>query len=173
PFLSLEDYRKFYKLYQAEIINNIRKFIPKNSKIILKSSGSIYQFIPDFIEIGIDVLSQVQPLANNMEPWRLKKEFGKHIAFLGGFDIQYLLPFGTKKDIKKGAEILIEEYAKDGGYIFGPSYVISHTTPPENIYTMFDSAYEYGSYSINKTTGEIDFVNFVKKLIKNRDTLSL
>ena len=51
--------------------------------------------------------------------------------------------------------------------------VISHITPPENIVTMFDPAYEYGNFCINKTAGEIDYVSFLNKLIKNLDTLSM
>lgn len=165
--MSLTDYKEFYKPYQIEIVKQIKKYLQPQAKIILKSNGSIFQYIPDFIEMRIDVICPVQPLAKNMEPWRLKKEFGNDITFLGGFDIQYLLPYGNVEEIKKGVKILINEYAKNGGYIFGPSFLIPHVTPPENIVAMFDSAYEYSNYPITALEKEMDFASYIKSITYN------
>jgi uroporphyrinogen decarboxylase len=164
PFMSLADYREFYKPYQAETIKHIRKYLRPETKIILKSGGSINHFIPDLIEIGVDVLSPLQPLAKNMEPWRLKKEYGNDVSFLGGFDIQSLLPFGNAEDIRKGVKLLIDEYAKGGGYIFSASFIIQCNTPPENIVAMFDAAYKYGTYPIADHKDSITFVDFIRGL---------
>ena len=164
PLISLSDYREYYKPYQAETIKRIKRHLNPEAKIILKSGGSVAQFIPDFIEIGVDVLSPVQPLAKYMEPWRLKKEFGKDISFIGGFDIQSLLPFGKTADIKRGVELLIDEFAKGGGYIFSAAYVIQCNTPPENIVTMFDTAYEYGTYPPAGRNDDIPYVDFITGL---------
>jgi uroporphyrinogen decarboxylase len=162
--MSLADYREFYKPYQAETIKHIRKYLRPETKIILKSGGSINHFIPDLIEIGVDVLSPLQPLAKNMEPWRLKKEYGNDVSFLGGFDIQSLLPFGNAEDIRKGVKLLIDEYAKGGGYIFSASFIIQCNTPPENIVAMFDAAYKYGTYPIADHKDSITFVDFIRGL---------
>ena len=162
--MSLADYRKFYKPYQAEAIRHIRSYLKPEAKIILKSCGSIYQFIPDLIEIGVDVLSPVQPLAKDMEPWRLKKEYGKDISFLGGFDVQRLLPFGTVDEIRKGVKLLIDEFARGGGFIFGASYIIQCNTPPEAITTMFDSAFDYGRYPLLERDQKISFVDYINDL---------
>ena len=161
--MSVADYREFYKPYQAEIMRNIRKHLRAEAKIILHSCGAVYQFVPDFIEIGVDVLNSVQPLARNMEPWRLKKEFGDSIAFLGGFDIQQQLPLGTIGQIREGTKKLIEEYALGGGFIFATSHNIEPDTPPENIVAMFDAAYEYGKYPISQPSGQ-NYVEFIRAL---------
>lgn len=162
--MSLADYREFYKPYQAEIIKNIRKYIRPEAKILLHSDGSIYQFLPDLIEIGVDIINGMQPLARNMEPWRLKKEFGDQLAFLGGFDIEQLLPLGTNEEIEEGAKRLISEYAPGGGYIFAHSVIIQPETPPENVVTIFDYAYENGKYPIDEIKGGLDFVSYIKGL---------
>ena len=162
-FMSHDDYVQFIKPYTAEIIKTIRKYIRPEAKIILHSCGSVYDAIPDLIEIGVDVLNPVQPLARNMEPWRLKKEFGKDIAFLGGFDIQRLLPRGTVEQIREGAKKLIEEYASGGGFIFATSHNIEPDTPPENIVAAFDAAYEYGRYPIQKPSGD-SYVDFIRNM---------
>ncbi len=164
PLMSLADYRKFYKPYQSEIIKRIKTYLRPAAKIILKSSGSIYQFIPDLIEIGVDVLSPVQPLARNMEPWRLKKEFGKDLSFLGGFDLQRLLPSGSVDQIRKGVKILIDEFSKGGGYIFGASYILQCNLPPDKIAAMFDAAYEYGKYAFSEDFEAISFVDYIDGL---------
>ncbi len=164
PLMSMDDYREFYKPYQAETINHIRKYIRPEAKIILHSCGSVYHFIPEFIEIGVDVLNPVQPLARNMEPWRLKKEFGRDMAFLGGFDVQKLLPLGNIEEIRKGVEILIGEYAQGGGFVFGASQIIQCNTPPENITAMFDAAYEYGSYPVRKSKEKKSYIEYIDGL---------
>ena len=162
-FMSHNDYVQFIKPYTAEIIKNIRKYIRPEAKIILHSCGSVYDAIPDLIEIGVDVLNPVQPLARNMEPWRLKKEFGNDISFLGGFDIQRLLPKGTIEQIREGAKKLIQEYAHNGGFIFATSHNIEPDTPPENIVAAFDAAYEYGRYPIQGPSG-YSYVDFIRNL---------
>ena len=54
-------------------------------KTFLHSCGSIYKFIPHWIEAGIDILNPVQISAGNMEPERLKAEFGDRLVFWGGW----------------------------------------------------------------------------------------
>lgn len=162
-FVSHDDYVEFIKPYTAEIIKTIRKHIRPEAKIILHSCGSVYDAIPDLIEIGVDVLNPVQPLAQNMEPWRLKKEFGNDIAFLGGLDIQRLMPGGTVDEIREGVKKLMAEYAKGGGYIFATAHHIEPDTSPENILATFDAAYEYGNYPMEEPAGE-SYVEFIRNL---------
>lgn len=162
--VSKEIYRKRIKPYQKAIIENIRKHIRDDAKIMIHSCGSIYDFIPDLIEIGIQILNPVQPLAKNMEPWRLKKEFGKDLTFLGGFDTQLLLPCGTTSEIKEGVRKLIREYSRDYGFVFAASINIQSDTPPENIIEAFDEAYRIGPYPLDIETDKKDYVSYIKSL---------
>jgi len=98
-----------------------------------------------------------------MEPWRLKKEFGSRIAFLGGFDIQQLLPMGTVEQVREGVNKLIQEYARGGGFTFGMTHNIEPDSPPENIVAAFDAAYEYGEYPVVESTGQ-NYVDFIRGL---------
>lgn len=162
--VSREIYKKRIKPYQKIIIENIRKFLRPQAKIMIHSCGSIYDFIPDLIEIGVQILNPLQPLAKNMEPWRLKKEFGKDIAFLGGMDTQLLLPNGTEVEIIEGVKKLIREYADDGGFIFAASINIQSDTPAKNILTAFDAAYNAGTYPINVNSDDTDYISYIKSL---------
>ena len=162
--MSLSDYREFYKPYQAEIIKNIKKYLKPEAKILLHSDGAISQFILDLIEIGVNMIHGVQPLAKNMEPWKLKKEYGNQLTFLGGFDIEQLMPLGNIDEIKEGVKRLFSEYALGGGFIFGPSVIIQPETHPENIIAAFDAALEYGKYPITEIKDVLDYVGYIKKL---------
>jgi len=59
-----------------------------------------------------------------------------------------LLPHGTPEEIKEEVKKIIEIYAPDGGYIFGPSHNIEPDTPPVNIVAAYEAAQEYGKYPI-------------------------
>ena len=120
-----------YKPYQTEVIRRVRVYLRPEAKIYLHSCDSVHWAIEDFIEIGVDIVNPVQPLARNMEPWRLKRDYGDKIAFFGGFDVQELLPLGTVEQVREGVKRLIQEYAPGGGYIFAPLHVIDSDCPPE------------------------------------------
>jgi uroporphyrinogen decarboxylase len=147
PILSHDDYVKFIKPYEKRMIESIKKHT--NAKIYRHCCGSIYEFIPDFIEIGVDILNPVQPLAKNMEPWRLKREFGKDITFLGGIDTQELL-YKSVGTVKRGVRDTIRAYAPGGGYILGTAHNIEPDTPVENIVALFEAAQEYGWYPLDQ-----------------------
>ena len=166
--MSLKDYREFYKPYQIEIIRTIRKYIKPEAKIFIHSCGSIYQFIPDLIEIGVQVINPVQPLAANMEPERLKKEFGDVLSFMGGFDVQYLLPLGTVDEVREGVKKLIQTYAPGGGFIFANSINVPPETPPENILIEFAAAKEFGKYPISKIKGS-GYIEYIRSLNLGQD----
>ena len=171
PLMSHDDYVEFYKPYTAEIIKHAKRYLRPEAKIIYHSCGSVHWAIPDLIEIGADILNPLQPLARNMEPWRLKRDFGDKIAFLGGFDTQRLLPLGTVEEIREGAKKLIQEYAPGGGFIFTVSHNIEPDSSPENIVAMFDTAREYGKYPIPEPTGK-SYVDFIRGLNLQQRELS-
>ncbi|HPE54064.1 MAG TPA: uroporphyrinogen decarboxylase family protein, partial [Mesotoga prima] len=114
--------------------------------IFLHSCGSVYTFIPDFIEVGVQILNPVQTNAKNMEPERLKNEFGRDIVFWGGgCDTQHVLPFGTLEDLEEDIRRRIDIFSPGGGFVFSPIHNIQAEVPPEKIFRLFECAYEYGS----------------------------
>lgn len=139
--ISKQDYQEYVKPYEREMIKQIKKHT--DAKIYRHSCGSVFDVIDDFIDIGVDILNPIQPLAKKMEPWRLKKEFGKDLTFFGGIDTQELL-YTNPDIIKKSVTETISILGKDGGYIFASSHNIEPDTPPENIVAMFEAALEYG-----------------------------
>ena len=63
----------------------LNNYVKKHSqmKTFLHSCGSIYRLLPDLIEAGYDIINPVQTMTHDMEPARLKKEFGNHFFAMG------------------------------------------------------------------------------------------
>ena len=103
----------------------------------IHSCGSVRPIIPDLIEIGFDILDPIQPLARDMNPYELKREFGRDLCFQGGVDIQRLLPHGTAQEVNDEVQRLVEVMGRDGGYILAPAHVVQADVPAANIIAMF------------------------------------
>lgn len=146
PFMSVSHYRRFCKPYQKRWIDAAKRCAP-NARLVLHSCGAVRDYIPDFIEIGVDVLNPIQPKAAGMDPAGIKRDFGRDLSFIGGFDIQGLLPYGTEAEIRDGARRLIEDMADGGGFVFAPSHQILPDVPPRNVIAMYDGALEFASYA--------------------------
>jgi uroporphyrinogen decarboxylase len=95
--------------------------------------------IGDLIEMGLDVLNPIQANCPGMEAGELKREFGKHLTFMGGVDTQHLLPEGSAADVRRATARLLETMTSDGGgYILAASHTISPETPDENVFAMYE-----------------------------------
>jgi len=118
-----------------------------DAKLFLHSCGSVYQFLPDLIEMGVDILNPVQVSAKDMDTARLKKEFGNEIVFWGGgCDTQTVLPRGTPNDVREEVKRRIDDLAPGGGFVFTQVHNIQPGVPPENIAAAFEAALEFGTY---------------------------
>lgn len=105
-------------------------------KVVHHSCGSIYDVIPDLIDMGVDVIHPIQALATNMEPDRLKREFGDQVSFCGGVDAQHLLVSGSADEVAAKVAELKDIFPT--GLIISPSHeAILPDIPPSNIEALF------------------------------------
>jgi uroporphyrinogen-III decarboxylase len=130
-------------------------WVHKNTpwKTFLHSCGSVYHLIPHFIDAGIDILNPVQTSAANMDPARLKKEFGGRIVFWGGgCDTQNVLGSATPEEVREHVRERLKIFAPGGGYVFTQVHNIQRNVPAENVIAMLDAAREYGVYGKGEAT---------------------
>ena len=67
----------------------------------------------------MDILNPVQTSAANMDPARLKKEFGNKLVFWGGgCDTQRVSDQATPEEIREHVRDHLEIFAPGGGYVF-------------------------------------------------------
>jgi uroporphyrinogen decarboxylase len=116
------------------------------AKIAMHTCGSVYAFIGDFIDIGVDVLNPMQSNARDMEAPKVKAKAGNKLALWGGIDTHQVMPKGTPEDVRQEVKTKISIYGKDGGYMLSPDHNILVDVPPQNLMAMFAAAREYGKY---------------------------
>jgi uroporphyrinogen decarboxylase len=138
--LSPEMWRKFIKPRYAELLSIIKSY---GIKYCHHSCGGIRPIIPDLIEIGVDVLNPIQPLAAGMDPKELGEEFGRDLTFYGGIDEQRTLPSGSKEDVRREVRDRINTLGKYGGYIVAPSHAFQPDTPIENVLAVYEEVLGY------------------------------
>lgn len=112
-----------------------------NLPIAYHSCGGVRPVIGDLIEMGLTVLNPIQCDCPGMNAFELKKEFGRHLTFMGGVDTIGLLPKGTAEEVRRETRELIDRMTDDGGgYILAASHTIPPETPMDNIFAMYHEA---------------------------------
>lgn len=145
PYISPEMYRKYVKPRQKRLFDFIHS--KTEAKIFYHSCGSVYDLVPDFIEIGVDILNPVQRSAAKMDIRKLKSEFGNDICFWGGgIDVQQQLPFLELDEIEAVVKETIDIMAPGGGFVFFPSHNIQADVAPERIDRMYKAVVKYCDY---------------------------
>ncbi|MEI6274694.1 MAG: uroporphyrinogen decarboxylase family protein [Prolixibacteraceae bacterium] len=142
PFIPNEIYREFFLPRHQQMCN----FVKANSSAhtMLHCCGGIYELIPDLIEAGFEILNPIQINAINMEPKKLKLEFGKELTFWGGgINTQSLLNRATPEEVKRHVTENLEAFTPGGGYVFNTVHNILSDVPPENIVAMFEAVKEF------------------------------
>jgi uroporphyrinogen decarboxylase len=138
PLISPVLYRKYIKPRQRELFRFVRE--RTKAYLFLHTCGSVYEFIPDLIEVGVQILNPIQVSAAEMDPKRLKDEFGQQLCFWGAVDTQYTLPFGTPHQVRSEVHHRIRELGRGGGYVLCAVHNIQTGVPPENIVAMYEAA---------------------------------
>ena len=141
--ISGQLWRTLFKPRLKRIIDAAKNANPEMA-FFLHTDGLVTELIPDFIEIGVDILNPIQPEV--MEPAEIKRQYGKDLIFFGAISVQYTLPFGTPADVYQEVKTRMETIGADGGYLMTPSHLINADIPWENIVAFFEAADKYGNY---------------------------
>ncbi|MCL4418060.1 MAG: hypothetical protein M1365_15475 [Actinobacteria bacterium] len=143
--ISPEKWREFLKPRYAYMFQELRKINP-GVKFLYHSDGYIEPIIPEFIEIGLDVLNPIQPKC--MNPAEIKRKYGKKLSFHGTVDIQEVLPFGSPLDVINEVKERIRTVAPGGGFILSTTHCIQPQTPMRNIDAYYFAHKKFGNYPI-------------------------
>ena len=144
PLIGLEAFRTFYRPHMERFIGLCREH---SIKVFHHDDGAIRPFLPDFVEMGIEILNPIQHRLPGMDMEGLKRDFGDRLCFHGAIDNQEVLPFGTPEDVRAAVRTAIDALASDGtGYILAPCHNIQANTPVENIIAMYDESWRYGKF---------------------------
>jgi uroporphyrinogen decarboxylase len=141
-FMSREKYQKIFKPRHTKLCEYVHKH--STMKTFLHCCGSIYPIMGDLIEAGYDIINPVQITAKDMDPARLKKEFGKDITFWGGgCNTQSVLNQGTPEEVYDHTRKMIDIFFQDGGFVFNTVHNILSDVPEENMLALYRAVGEY------------------------------
>ena len=140
--ISPRMFRKLLKPRLKILFERIKQLAP-NARIFFHSCGNVRPLLPDFIEMGVDILNPVHIHASGMEPCALKRDFGRDMVFWGGgVDTQGVLPNGTPQAVKDDVRRNVEALAPGGGFVFNMVHNIQADVPPQNIAAMWEALRE-------------------------------
>jgi uroporphyrinogen decarboxylase len=147
--ISPQLYRELFKPRQRQWIEFVKA--RTEAKVFLHCDGAIESIIPDFIEIGIDILNPLQTSARGMDPARLKREYGRDLAFWGGgVETQTTLPFGTLDGIRREVRERVELLGQGGGHVFATIHNIQPDIPPEKIMAIYETVAGCGAAEFSR-----------------------
>jgi len=139
PQISPRMYREFFKLRHGAMWARVKQRYP-HLKVGLHCCGGVYPLLADLIDAGLDAINPVQISCANMEPARLKAEFGRDLTFWGGgCDTRSVLPHGSPDEVAAHVAKNLEVWKPGGGFVFQQVHNIMADVPPANIIAMFDT----------------------------------
>lgn len=132
-------WRSFFKPRYARIFAEVHRL---GMDVFFHSCGNITQIVEDLIEVGVDILDPIQPLA--MDVQEMARQFGGRVAFSGGVDDQELLCRGTPQVVKDTVCDLIDTLGRPfgGRYLIAPANVMVPDIPLENVRALFEAAHD-------------------------------
>ena len=133
--ISKKMWREFVRPHHLKIIELAHKY---GKPVMYHTDGAVYQLIPEFIDMGVDLLNPLQPDAKDMDLPKIKAEFGDHLCFHGGVDIMRTLPKGKPEQVQAEVRERVNSLGAGGGYILCSSHHIQPDTPIENVMAMYD-----------------------------------
>jgi uroporphyrinogen decarboxylase len=144
--ISPRMFRRLIKPRLAVMFGRIKELAP-DARLFFHSCGNVRPLLPDFIELGVDILNPVHVRATGMDPVELKRDFGRELVFWGGgVDTQDVLPHGTPAEVRDDVRRNIDALAPGGGFVFNTVHNIQADVPPENIVAMWQALRECGEY---------------------------
>lgn len=140
PFFSPKIFREFFKPYYQELVAYAHEL---GMHFWLHCCGNILAFLPDLIEIGVDVLHPIQKYT--MDEREVAQKYGKDLCIWAGFDVQRIIPYGTPEDVRREVRFLLDTYARpEGRLILAAGNNMTPDTPMESLEALLDEALRYG-----------------------------
>jgi uroporphyrinogen decarboxylase len=141
--ISPDMFRKQIKPKVAVLFDAFKRLAP-HAKRFIHSCGNVRPLLPDFVELGVEILNPVQFTAVGMDLAELKKEWGKELCLWGGaVDTQNLLPNGSPQKVRDQVKRNLDILAPGGGYVFNTIHNVQADVPVANFMAMWETLQDY------------------------------
>lgn len=113
PLISPRLYREMVIPSLQPIFQVLKKHHIEN--IIMRTYANPRPLLADMLQAGVNCLWAVECLSLDMDYRRLRQEFGRHLALIGGLDVRVLRQ--SKEAIRREVEEKAPELIAAGGYL--------------------------------------------------------
>lgn len=110
---------------------------------LMHCCGNLKEVLPDLIDIGLDAWQTVQTHLIGQSPEYLKREYGRHLTFIGAIDTTNLLSVATPDQVSQHVRAQIYALGKGGGYICAPDHTIMSEVSSENVAALYNACREF------------------------------
>lgn len=143
PMIGLRTYRTFLEERTRRIIAAAKRVKP-DLLVFMHCDGRVAEFIPEYLEIGVEILNPVQPECNDLAA--IGRQYGDRLAFWGGIGTQSTMPFGTPGDLDQEVREVRAALGSRGGLLLAPTHILEPEVPWENV-EAFVAAAKSARYS--------------------------
>jgi uroporphyrinogen decarboxylase len=106
----------------------------------MHSDGAVADFIPEYIDIGVDILNPIQPECNDLE--EIGRTYAGRISFWGGIGTQTTMPYGSPQEVQAKVQEVKSQLGSGGGLLLAPSHILEPEVPWENVVAFVEAARE-------------------------------
>jgi uroporphyrinogen decarboxylase len=138
-FMSLQMYRDLFKPADRRAAEWAHR---KGLKVYYHSCGNINPFVPELIDVGVDMLNPMEVKAG-MDPLALKARYGDQLAFHGGLNAMLYDP---PERMWAEMERVIPAMKGNGGYMIGTDHSVPDSVSLEQYRQFVVRAKELGRY---------------------------
>lgn len=162
PIMSPAHFREFVLPYLARTVEAAHEM---GAPYIKHTDGNIWSLLEDMVEVGIDAIDPLEPLAA-MDIGEVKEKFGDRVALVGNVDCGELLPYATPEQVEEAVKETLAKAAPGGGHILASSNSIHPAVKPENYRAMAEAGRQWGEYPLSKKmVAEYREKNYIEKWI--------
>jgi uroporphyrinogen-III decarboxylase len=118
-----------------QIIDKVHSYGIKYRYIITKSWKP---YRADFLEMGIDCLTGVDPVQDRLDLAQVKSEIGGQICLMGGLNSAVMFSQWSDQQIRQATDQALRIMAPGGGFILFPVDAVFDSQPWEKVKTLID-----------------------------------
>jgi hypothetical protein len=145
PFVSMEHFRNLYWPTLRPIIEHLWAH---GHQTLFYAEGNWNAHLDAFAELPDTSIVYHVDMADIVE---VRRRLGGKFCLSGGVP-NYLLAYGTPRQVRACVKKIIEGVAGDGGYVLDASAIVQDDAKVENVRAMTEAGREFGGYSSGRSS---------------------
>ncbi len=141
-FFSGDIFREFFQPYYRQIFDTCHRH---GMQAWMHACGNVSEFIPDWIDAGLDVLHPIQK--HTMDEGAIAAEFGARLTIFTGLDVQQVIPWGTPAEVRAEVRHLLDTFWRpgEGRCLITAGNGINGDCPLASLEAFLDESLRYGA----------------------------